>query len=64
MTESRIKSSERIDNSMELFCFKVTYEDGDVYYYIDSSMGDALRSAEEICGVKNIEYIGKGAIGS
>ena len=55
---------ERIEESAELFCFKVTYDDNSVVYYVDTSMGDAANSAEEICGVKNIEYIGKGAIGS
>lgn len=54
----------RIEEASELFCFKIIYEgETEPVYYVDTSMADAVRSAEEICGVKTAEYIGKGAIG-
>lgn len=56
--------TERIDNTEELYCYKITYETGEVVYYVDVSMADAVRSAEEIEGVKTAEYVGKGGIGS
>jgi hypothetical protein len=55
---------DRIDNATELFCFKVTYDDGDIYYYVDTSISDASKSASEIDNVKTIEYIGKGMVGN
>jgi hypothetical protein len=54
---------ERIEEAPELYCFKVTYTDGSVYYYVDTSMADAVTSANEIMPVKAIEEIGRGAIG-
>lgn len=54
---------DRINNSSELWCFKVTYNDGVIKYYVDSSMGDAANSAGEFGDVQTIEYIGEGAIG-
>jgi hypothetical protein len=57
-------TADRFDTATELWCYKVTYEDGDVYYYVDVSMSEAARSASEIMPVKSIEEIGKGAIGS
>jgi hypothetical protein len=53
----------RIEESAELFCYKVTFDDGDVVYYIDTSMHDAAKSANEIMPPKFIEEVGKGAIG-
>ena len=55
---------ERIENARELYCFKITYDDGKVFYYVDSSMSDAVKSASEIWSVKSVEFIGNGAIGS
>jgi len=54
---------ERIEKAFELYCYKVTWEDGEVVYYVDESMHDAARSANEIMPVKAIEEIGKGMIG-
>jgi hypothetical protein len=55
---------ERIDNAAELFCFKVTFDDGNIIYYVDDSMFNAAKSANEICNVSKIEYIGKAAVGN
>ena len=54
---------ERIDNACELFCYKIEYDDGDIYYYVDTDMASAVKSAYEIANVKSAEFIGKGAIG-
>jgi hypothetical protein len=54
----------RIEEAEELFCFKIIYEGGtEPVYYVDTSMADAVRSAEDICAVKTAEFIGVGAIG-
>jgi len=54
----------RIEEAVELYCFKIMYEGGtEPIYYVDASMGDAVNSAEDIAPVKSVEYIGKGAIG-
>lgn len=55
---------ERIENATELYCFKITYDDGKIVYYVDSSMSNAVRSASEIWSVKLAEFIGQGAIGN
>ena len=53
----------RIEESATLYCYKVTYTGGKIFYYIDVSMEDAIRSANEIDEVKIIEFVGEGAIG-
>jgi hypothetical protein len=53
----------RIEEAFDLYCYKVTWEDNSVVYYIDETMHDAARSANEIMTVKSIEEIGKGMIG-
>lgn len=53
----------KIDDAVELFCYKVTLDDGDVYYVVAASMQDAITHEEEIMGVKSCEFVGKGAIG-
>jgi hypothetical protein len=52
----------RLTDASELFCYKCTLDDGDVYYVTAVSMQDAISHEEEIMGVKLCEYIGKGAI--
>ena len=56
-------SCDRIENACELYCFKVVRQDGKVVYYVDTSMEDAARSANEIMPVKSIEEIGDGMVG-
>lgn len=53
----------RIEEALDLYCYKVTWEDGEVAYYVDTSMSDAATSANEIMPVKAIEEIGIGMIG-
>jgi hypothetical protein len=53
----------RIQNATDLYCYKITYEDGSIVYYVDTSMSDAAASANEIMPPKSIEEIGAGAIG-
>ena len=54
----------RFDTANTLYCFKVTYESGEICYYIDINMENVARSAERRSIVESIEYIGKGAIGA
>lgn len=53
----------RIEESCELYCYKVTSDDGEVIYYVDTSIHDAAKSANEVMIVKSIEEIGTGMIG-
>ena len=53
----------KIEEAAELFCYKVTYDDDDVYYVVAPCMQDAITHQEEIMGVKSCEFVGKGAIG-
>lgn len=55
--------SKKIEEATELFCYKVTLDDGGVYYVVAPNMQDAITHEEEIMGVKSCEYLGKGAIG-
>ena len=55
---------DRIEKAAALYCFKVTYDDGNIVYYVDADIGSAATSAEEIAAIKSIEYMGEGAIGS
>ena len=55
--------SKKMMEAEELHCFKVTLDDGDIYYVVAPSMQDAISHEEEIMGVKSCEYVGKGAIG-
>lgn len=52
----------KIDEATELFCFKITLDDDDIYYVVAASMQDAITYEEEIMGVKSCEFVGKGAI--
>lgn len=54
--------SKKIMEASELFCFKVTGDDGTFRYVVAVSMQDAITHESEIQGVKSCEYVGLGAI--
>lgn len=53
----------RIEEAAILYCFKVIYEHGKEIFFIDTSMEDAARSANEFGNVLSILYLGEGMIG-
>jgi len=52
----------KLMEATELYCFKVTLDDGEIRYVVAVSMQDAITHEEEIMGVKSCEFVGKGAI--
>lgn len=52
----------KLMESTELYCYKVTGDDGEVRYIVAVSAQDAITHSEEIQGVKICEYVGLGGI--
>lgn len=53
----------RIENAVKLWCYKVTFEDKTIIFFVDTTMSDVATSANEYGIVKSIEEMGEGAIG-